>query len=77
MLRGCFTGVGERQMAGDGAAAGFPGGGACGDEGKVQGAKVRERGAQGLMLVLYRPREGEGAATGPIGHQWPWRLARP
>jgi hypothetical protein len=65
---GLLTGVGERWMAGDGAAAGFPGGGACGDEGKVQGAQARERGAQGLVLVLYRPREGEGAVTGPIVH---------
>jgi hypothetical protein len=53
-------------MAGDGAAAGFPGGGACGDEGKVQGAQARERGAQGLVLVLYRPKEGEGAASGQL-----------
>jgi hypothetical protein len=32
---GLLTGDEERWMAGDGAAAGFPGGGACGDEGKV------------------------------------------
>jgi hypothetical protein len=36
--------------------------------GRCRDAQARERGAQGLVFVLYRPREGEGAATGPIGH---------
>jgi hypothetical protein len=58
---GLLTGDGERRMAGDGMTAGFPGGGACGDKGKVQGAQVRERGAQGLVLALYRPRGGRGS----------------
>jgi hypothetical protein len=65
---GLLTGDVERRMAGDGTAAGFPGGGTCEDKGKVQGAQARERGAQGLVLALYRPREGEEAATGPIDH---------
>jgi hypothetical protein len=38
-------------------------------ERETQGSSgERKRGAQELVLVLYRPREGEGAATGPIGH---------
>jgi hypothetical protein len=32
-----FTGGGERRMAGDGAATGFPGGGAC-EDGEVRGS---------------------------------------
>jgi hypothetical protein len=35
------------------------------------GVQVRERcgkGAQGLKHISYSTREGEGAATGPIGH---------
>jgi hypothetical protein len=34
---GLLTGDGERRMAGDGTVAGFPGGGACGDEVKEEG----------------------------------------
>jgi hypothetical protein len=53
---GLLTGDGERRMAGDGAAAGFPGGGACGDKGKV-----REGWEQPQVLVLhfYRARREE------------------
>jgi hypothetical protein len=36
--------------------------------GRCRDAQARERGAQGVVLVLYRPGEGEGAATGQIGH---------
>jgi hypothetical protein len=34
-------------MAGDGTAAGFPGGGACGDEGKEEGMWEHGRGRKG------------------------------
>jgi hypothetical protein len=53
----------ERRMAGNGAAAGFPGDGACGDEGKVQGAQARERGAQGLKHNSYRGKGEERPAA--------------
>jgi hypothetical protein len=43
MPRGCFTGVGERQMAGDGAAAGF-----------TVAARVRRWRGAGLVRVRKR-----------------------
>jgi hypothetical protein len=47
---------------------------------RVEGCGVQEDAEKevlGLKLNSYSTRDGEGAATGPIGHQWPWRPARP
>jgi hypothetical protein len=50
----------ERRMAGNGAATGFPGSGACGDEGKVREVwmSAKEQ-PQVLVLHLYRARREE------------------
>jgi S-adenosylmethionine synthetase len=53
---------------GGGGALHLGGSGASVREGDAGKHGRGEKGTQGLVLVLYRPREGEGAATGPIGH---------
>jgi hypothetical protein len=54
---------------------GLHGGGVCARGEDAGRARAKERGARGLKHNSYSTREGEGAATGPVGHQWPWRPA--
>jgi hypothetical protein len=61
-----------RQWPGD---TGLHGGGMCARGEDAGRAQAKEWGARGLKHNSYSTREGEGAATGPIGHQWPWRPA--
>jgi hypothetical protein len=62
-VEGLLTSDGERRMAGNGAAAGFLGGSACGGEGKVREAwmSAKEQ-PQVLVLHFYRAsREERGS----------------
>jgi hypothetical protein len=61
-----FTGGGERWMAGDGAAAGFPGGGAC-EDGEVRGSNLcGKEGAGCSYLGFYKGRKGESDGQGQL-----------
>jgi hypothetical protein len=67
-----FTGGGERRVAGDGAAADFPGGGACEDGEVRERCGKEEKGEAGLGLGSCRGKgRREGACRGGGGHQWP------
>jgi hypothetical protein len=61
-----FTGGGERRMAGDGAAAGFAGGGAC-EDGELRGSNwCGKEGAGGSYLGFYKGRKGESNGQGQL-----------
>jgi hypothetical protein len=47
---------------------GLHSGGVCARGEDAGRARTKERGARGLKHISYSTREGEGAATGPIGH---------
>jgi hypothetical protein len=62
MPRGCFTGVGERQMAGDGAEAGFTAAARVRRWRGVGLVRVRKKGVRKAQACLYRlgRRRGSG-----------------
>jgi hypothetical protein len=59
----------ERQMAGNGAATGLHGGGACGED--VRDARECKEANQRLWVCSYRAKRGRGGNGWGNGHQWP------